>query len=222
MMLGRDIFSRVLVGGQIALKVSLVSIGVALLIGLVLGLIATTGGAAGLAALSASQAAAMESSLRFSRANEQGADRIGMQTMADAGMDPHAAPTMFERMLSASRYSSGNRVPEFLRTHPLSENRISDTRNRARQYPKVVREQSLEFHLMRARIQLLHSDTVGPQGLRYRMGHFLNRLHNGSQLLGRGIKYVAAGCFWDHQQMPVGPRHDVHEHKCLIIFKNTV
>ena len=41
--LGRDIFSRVLVGGQIALKVSLISIGVALLIGLILGLIAGFG-----------------------------------------------------------------------------------------------------------------------------------------------------------------------------------
>ncbi len=41
--LGRDIFSRVLVGGQIALKVSLISIGVALLIGLTLGLIAGYG-----------------------------------------------------------------------------------------------------------------------------------------------------------------------------------
>lgn len=41
--LGRDIFSRVLVGGQIALKVSLISIGVALIIGLTLGLIAGFG-----------------------------------------------------------------------------------------------------------------------------------------------------------------------------------
>jgi len=41
--LGRDIFSRVLVGGQIALKVSLVSIGLALIFGLTLGLIAGYG-----------------------------------------------------------------------------------------------------------------------------------------------------------------------------------
>ena len=41
--LGRDIFSRVLVGGQIALKVSLLSIGAALIIGLILGLIAGFG-----------------------------------------------------------------------------------------------------------------------------------------------------------------------------------
>ena len=54
-------------------------------------LIATTGGNAGMAALTATQAAALDARLRFSRANEQEADRIGMQTMVDAGMDPQAA-----------------------------------------------------------------------------------------------------------------------------------
>jgi predicted Zn-dependent protease len=74
-----------------------------------------------------------------------------MQTMVAAGMDPHAAPVMFERMMQASRYSSANRMPEFLRSHPLSENRIADTRNRARQYPKQVRQANLSYQLMRAR-----------------------------------------------------------------------
>jgi predicted Zn-dependent protease len=122
-------------------------------------LIATTGGAAGLAALTATQAAALDAQLRHSRSNEQEADRIGMQTMAKADMDPHAAPEMFERMLYGSRYASGNNVPEFMRTHPLSESRIADTRNRARQYPRVAREQSLDFQLMRARMQVHHADT---------------------------------------------------------------
>jgi predicted Zn-dependent protease len=121
-------------------------------------LIATTGGA-GVAAMTATQAAALDAQLRHSRAAEQEADRIGMQTMVNAGMDPHAAPAMFERMLQGSRYSSASRVPEFLRTHPLSESRIADTRNRARQYPKQVRDPSLTYQLMRARMQVHHADT---------------------------------------------------------------
>jgi predicted Zn-dependent protease len=129
----------------------------AMLAGLVL--IATTGGSGGMAAMSAAQAAAIESQMRFSRANEQEADRIGMQTMVAAEMDPYAAPAMFERMLSATRYASGSRTPEFLRTHPLSESRIADTRNRARQYPKTIRPESLAFHLMRARIQMVHANS---------------------------------------------------------------
>ena len=128
-----------------------------LLAGLVL--VATTGGAAGIAAIQASQAAALESQLRYSRSNEAEADRVGMQTLVKADKNPHAAPAMFERMLQSSRYSSGDRIPEFLRTHPLSESRIADTRNRARQYPKTVREKNLQFQLMRTRVQLHHANS---------------------------------------------------------------
>ncbi len=115
-------------------------------------LMATTGGDVGMAALSATQAAAQDSALQYSRGNEQEADRIGMQTIVDADMDPYAAPAMFERMLQATRYSNNEQIPEFLRSHPLSENRIADTRNRARKYPKKVRESDLEYQLMRARV----------------------------------------------------------------------
>ena len=115
-------------------------------------LLATVGGDAGMAAMSATQAAAQSSALRYSRTNEQEADRVGMQTLVDAGFDPHAAPSMFERMMQASRYSNTERIPEFLRTHPLSENRIADTRNRARQYPKQEPSVSLDYQLMRARV----------------------------------------------------------------------
>ncbi|MFT4615380.1 MAG: putative Zn-dependent protease [Bacteroidia bacterium] len=122
-------------------------------------LLATAGGDAGIAALSATQAAAQQSALRYSRGNEQEADRIGMQTLVAADMDPHAAPAMFERMLQATRYSGGKNVPEFLRSHPLSENRIADTRNRARQYPKKIQATSLNYQLMRARVSMQLSRT---------------------------------------------------------------
>lgn len=115
-------------------------------------LAATAGTSAGMAALTATQAALQDQQLRYSRANEAEADRIGMRIINDAGMDPYAAPAMFERMLAASRYSSASRIPEFLRTHPLSEKRIADTRNRAMQYPKRIRPTSLNYQLMRARI----------------------------------------------------------------------
>jgi predicted Zn-dependent protease len=122
-------------------------------------IMATAGGDAGLAALSATRAAAQDSALRYSRGNEQEADRVGMQTMVDAGLDPYAAPSMFERMLQASRYSNGEQVPEFLRSHPLSENRIADTRNRARKYPKQTRATSLDYELMRARVAVELANT---------------------------------------------------------------
>ena len=115
-------------------------------------LMATTGSDIGLASLSATQAAAQDSVLRHSRGNEQEADRVGMQTLADAGMDPYAAPEMFERMMQSSRYAEGDQVPEFLRSHPLSQNRIADTRNRAQQYPRKPRNNDLSYQLMRSRV----------------------------------------------------------------------
>ena len=116
-------------------------------------LMASAGSDVGMAALSAARSAAADAALRYSRGAEAEADRVAMQTLADAGFDPHAAADMFERMLQASRYATGNRTPEFLRTHPLSENRVADTRNRARRYPRTIRSSKLDYQLMRARVQ---------------------------------------------------------------------
>jgi beta-barrel assembly-enhancing protease len=132
-------------------------------------LMATAGGDTGMAALSATQAAAQDSALRYSRGNEQEADRIGMQTIVDAGMDPYAAPAMFERMLQAMRYSTNSeQLPEFLRSHPLSESRVADTRNRARKYPKKIREPDLDYQLMRARVVIQLAQTPEQAVARFR------------------------------------------------------
>ncbi|WP_299982552.1 M48 family metalloprotease [uncultured Pseudoteredinibacter sp.] len=120
-------------------------------------LAATTSGDAGLAALSATQAAAIDAKLRFSRQNEQEADRIGIQTMAAAGLDPYQAPAMFEQMLKATQFS--RRPPEFLLTHPVTEKRVADTRNRARRYVERPLPPSLDFHLMRSRVRLALAET---------------------------------------------------------------
>ncbi|WP_085759489.1 M48 family metalloprotease [Oceanicoccus sagamiensis] len=123
--------------------------------GLLAGIIlaATEGGSTGMAAIAATQAASLQNQLRYSRLHEQEADREGMQTMARAGMDPSAAAGMFEVMQQASRYY-GNRPPEFLLTHPVTESRISDARNRSRQYPRKMYTDNANFQLMRARVEL--------------------------------------------------------------------
>ena len=124
------------------------------LAGLLAGVLlaATVGTDAGMAAMTTAQGLAQDAQLRYSRANEAEADRVGLRTLYNAGMDPYAAPQMFERMYAATRYSQSGRIPEFLRTHPLSEKRISDTRSRAMQYPKRIRSVSLDYQLMRARV----------------------------------------------------------------------
>jgi predicted Zn-dependent protease len=116
-------------------------------------LAATAGGDAGMAAMTATQAAALQSRLNYSRQNEQEADRLGMDTLVGAGYDPNAFAAMFDNMLRATRYA-GRRPPEFLLTHPLAESRISDARNRAREYPRRVYVDNIDFQLMRARAEL--------------------------------------------------------------------
>lgn len=118
-----------------------------------IALAAVAGSDAGLAAMTATQAAAQDSRLRYSRANESEADRIGLKTLVAAKRDPHAAADMHERMLAAHRLYSTNRLPEFLRTHPLSEKRVADMRNRARSERRVIRPKSFDFELMQARVR---------------------------------------------------------------------
>jgi predicted Zn-dependent protease len=122
-----------------------------LLAGIVLA--ATTGSDAGIAAIAASQAGAIQNQLRFSRQNEQEADRIGMQTMVEAGFDPRQSSAMFEEMQRASRYY-GNRVPEFLLTHPLTESRISDAKTRGDRYPAGGQVNSLDYAIVQARVRI--------------------------------------------------------------------
>lgn len=115
-------------------------------------IMATIGADAGMAAMASSQAAMQDSMLRYSRAREREADRVGIETMQRAGMDPWAMAGMFERMTRAARYS--RRPPEFLLTHPVTESRIADARDRASQYPRKTIPDTLDYQLMRARVQL--------------------------------------------------------------------
>ncbi|MBD2859834.1 M48 family metallopeptidase [Spongiibacter sp. KMU-158] len=121
-----------------------------------IALAATTGSDAGIAAIAATQAAAQQKQLRFSREHEQEADRVGMETLSKANIDPTGIPNMFENMNAQRRYA-GYEPLEFLLTHPLTDSRISDSRNRARSYPRKVYVDNLNFQLAKRRAQLLHS-----------------------------------------------------------------
>ncbi|MDH1265789.1 M48 family metalloprotease [Pseudomonas sp. GD03944] len=132
------------------------------------GIVAAAAGAgdAGIAAIASTQAAAIQEQRRFSRQNEQEADRIGLINLEKAGYDPRAMPSMFERLMRQYRYD--RMPPEFLLTHPVSESRIADTRNRAEQYEAGGVTDSLRYQLMRARVQLIYEDTPGVAAKRFR------------------------------------------------------
>ena len=129
-------------------------------------LAASGGGDAGLAALASTQAAAIQEQRRFSRQNEQEADRIGLLNLSGAGYDPNAMPDMFERLARLSRFS--RTPPEFLLTHPVNQSRIADSRNRAGQLNNDGRRDSLYYQMMRARVQLFYEESPGLATQRFR------------------------------------------------------
>ena len=125
-------------------------------------IMATAGGDAGAAALTSTVAGLQSARLRFSRQFEREADNLGITTLTRAGFDPHSMPAIFEQMNKASRY--GSRPPEFLLTHPVTENRISDSRARADQIASGITHRgnvdSLNYQLMRMRAAFDTSDNA--------------------------------------------------------------
>ena len=104
------------------------------------------------AAMIGTQAGSVQSSLNFTRANEQEADRVGFQILEKGGFDTSAMAIFFERMLNATRFYQ-TAAPAYLRTHPLTTSRISDMQNRAQNLPYRQVPDSLEFQLMRAKLK---------------------------------------------------------------------
>lgn len=132
--------------------------------------IAVSGGSsdAALAAIVSGQAAAIDNQLSYSRLHEREADRLGMQTLVQAGYSAQGAAQMFQVMQARSR-SFGREIPEFLLTHPVTQSRISDARLRERQIAREHEKEnrilpkqmdSIDFQLVKARISVKNSETA--------------------------------------------------------------
>lgn len=115
-------------------------------------IIGTQNPAAGQAAAAAVVGSQIQNQLDFTRENEQEADRVGMQLLAKADLDPRAMPTFFERLQESIRYS--RQPPEYLSTHPVTTSRIADSRARAEQYAYRQFVDSQGFHLARAKLEV--------------------------------------------------------------------
>ena len=117
---------------------------------------------AGSAALMAVQAGGVQMQIDNTRQHEKEADNIGMQNLVRSGFDAHAMPSFFERLQRESRFYTGNAVPEFLRTHPVTTNRIAEARGRAATYP-LQRQLSdpLQFYLMREKLRVMTVQNIG-------------------------------------------------------------
>ena len=169
----------------------------------------------GQAALMAVQAGSVQFQINFTRDNEKEADRVGMQTLANSSYDPRSMPTFFERLQQSTRYY-GKGVPEFLRTHPVSESRIADTRGRAETYPYRQYPDSMGYLLTKAKLYALtttnkeaaiqHFSTLEQQGTAEQRA--IARYGTGLVYL-QNLQYPAAGEIFQKlvEQYPNQPQY---------------
>ena len=98
-------------------------------------------------------AGAVQNMINFTRDHEREADRVGLQILETAGYDPRAAAVFFERLQRATRIYDIGGAPSYLRTHPMTYERIADIQNRLERLPYRQVSDSLDFQLVRAKLR---------------------------------------------------------------------
>lgn len=136
--------ARMIAGQKISSIASMAAVAVAILA-------ARSNPKASEAAIVGASAGSLQNRLNFTRANEKEADRIGLATLEKSGFDVRAMPTFFRRMQRATRLLDDS-TPSWLRTHPITSERIADIENRVRQLPYKLVADSLDFQLVRAKL----------------------------------------------------------------------
>lgn len=108
--------------------------------GMLAGVAAASAGAgdAGTAVIMGAQTMSANSAAAFSRDQEREADRVGMQIMAQAGYDVNAMPNFFATLNQQNPVKTNAFIPSFIMSHPLTAERLSEARERARQYPNAA------------------------------------------------------------------------------------
>lgn len=115
------------------------------------------------AAIAAGQAGAIQAQLGYTRGFEREADRLGIQTLEKAGYDVRGMPSFFERLQRSNRLYESN-APSYLRTHPLTSERIADMGNRVGQLRYRQVPDSADFGLVRAKLKV--SGMSAPEAMR--------------------------------------------------------
>jgi beta-barrel assembly-enhancing protease len=130
-------------------------IGMASMVAMGMALLAarSSGQVAG-AAIAATQAGALSAQLAFSRDFEREADRQGFEIMRQSGFDVHGMSDFFERLQRAVRLYE-NKATAYLRTHPLTGERLTDMQNREQSQSYRQKPDSVDFQLVRAKLRAM-------------------------------------------------------------------
>jgi predicted Zn-dependent protease len=158
-------------------------------------LLGAAGGAnsnATMGAVSAAQGLAAQAQISFTRENEYEADRIGIGVLANAGFDPNAMPAFFDTMFRRTQLGP-DRVPELLRTHPVTSSRIAESKDRALQYPPVDVHDTLTYALVKERVRVLSAPRgTDPRDYYAALGNSETDLSL-AQVYGRALSQIYGG-----------------------------
>ena len=162
-------------------------------------LVARSNPQAGMGAMTAASAAGVQRQIDYTREHEREADRVGLTILQDAGFDVRAMPAFFNTLQRATRFSDGN-MPSYLRTHPMTTERIADLGNRVQNLPYKQVNENPAFSLMRAKIRAFQG---GPSQM---VEEFKNNLAEGrfqneqSEHFGLAYAYLRANQAKNAQQ----------------------
>lgn len=149
---------------------------------------------AGVAAISATNAASQQFAINYTRGNEQEADRVGFRMLDAAGYDTAGASAFFGKLVEKYRVQS--KPPAFLLTHPLPESRVADARARENLYERKHLLPSLPFHLAKSRIQARYTHDA-----KYNIEVFKDQLNRNSYVLKDAAIYGLAIAYYENEQI---------------------
>lgn len=143
------------------------------------------------AGIALAQGTAAQQQINFTRNNEYEADRIGIGALAEAGFDPHGMGSFFEVMSRQQLGAPDTRLPEFLRTHPVSTARIAEARSRAREYPRIQSTNTTNYGITQARLRIEAFETAEQAVAFFERREFENQTD--IERYGRAVAYQRAG-----------------------------
>jgi beta-barrel assembly-enhancing protease len=149
--------ARMIEGQQGDGLISLATIAIAILA-------ARTNPQASEAAIVSTQARSIQRQLNFTRTYEEEADRIGLQLLQKSGFNTHSMPEFLVRLQNSTRLLEGN-APNYMRTHPITSDRIAEIENRVQKQPYRLIPDSLNFQLVRTK--LIAAQKTAPEAIAY-------------------------------------------------------
>jgi len=141
-------------------------------------------------AIAVAQGTAAQAQINFTRNNEYEADRVGISALAESGFDPQGMASFFE-VISRTGGSPEYRIPEFLRTHPVSSARVAEARGRARDYPAVHTADSVNYGVARSRLIVQRLATSEDAVRYFERESYENQ--SVAERYGRATAYLRAG-----------------------------